>query len=248
MRLNPRRTNIGPRRHLPFDILYEDGDVIAIDKPAGLLATHTRLHGRAAREAQPTAENYLNSYLRKGQAKSRKSVSLVHRLDRDTSGVMIFAKSRRVAEAFRADWAAVTEKRYLALVEGEMEAERGSYTSFLKEDSDGYRVRSVPSGTPGAKRARTDWEAAGFRSGLSLVRILLKSGRKNQIRVQFADAGHPVAGDAKYGGRKSSRLQLHSAFLAFRHPRDGRRVEVASRMEFPAAPAAAAGRARRSEA
>ena len=94
-------------------ILYEDRDLVVVDKPSGMLTTHTRLEGRAAREAQLTVENCLNDYLRKGQARSRLRVWLVHRLDRETSGVMMFAKSEEVAEHFRADWAKLTEKTYL---------------------------------------------------------------------------------------------------------------------------------------
>jgi tRNA pseudouridine32 synthase/23S rRNA pseudouridine746 synthase/23S rRNA pseudouridine1911/1915/1917 synthase len=89
------------KHRLPFPILFEDDDVIVVDKPAGLLTTHTKLAGRAARESQFTAENILNDYVRKGQLKSRKRVWLVHRLDRDTSGVMMFAKSEEIAERFR---------------------------------------------------------------------------------------------------------------------------------------------------
>ena len=142
-------------------ILYEDRDLVVVDKPAGMLTTHTRLEGRAAREAQLTAENCLNDYLRKGQARSRLRVWLVHRLDRETSGVMMFAKSEEVAERFRADWAKLTEKTYLADVEGELAEESGEFRSFLKEDADGYRVRSVKKGTPGAKEAVTKWRRLG---------------------------------------------------------------------------------------
>ena len=99
---------------LPFEILHEDRDVIVIDKPAGLLTTHTKLVGRIARETQLTAENLLNDYVRKGQLRSSRRVWLVHRLDRETSGVMMFAKSEAVAEKFRADWNALTQKTYLA--------------------------------------------------------------------------------------------------------------------------------------
>ena len=219
---------------LPFEILYEDRDVIAIDKPAGLLATHTRLQGRAARESQPTAENFLTDYVRKGQAKSRLRAWLVHRLDRDTSGVMIFAKSREIADWFRNDWQRLTSKTYLAIVQGEMEKESGVFESFLLEDADGYRVRSVPRGTPGAKPARTEWRLLEKSGGKSLVSIKLPTGRKNQIRVHFADAGHPVAGDVKYGGAKDSRLQLHSARIEFTHPHSAKRIAVDSRMAFPA--------------
>ena len=130
-------------RFLPFEILHEDGDLIVIDKPAGLLTTHTKLVGRVARESQATAENFLNGYVRKGQRRSAKRVFLVHRLDRETSGVMMFAKTERVAEAFRANWNELTEKTYVARVEGVLEEEKGVFESWLREDDDGYKVRSV---------------------------------------------------------------------------------------------------------
>ena len=209
-------------------ILYEDRDLVVVDKPAGMLTTHTRLEGRAAREAQLTAENCLNDYLRKGQARSRLRVWLVHRLDRETSGVMMFAKSEEVAEHFRADWAKLTEKTYLADVEGELAEESGEFRSFLKEDADGYRVRSVKKGTPGAKEAVTRWRRLGVGKGFTQVEATLVSGRKNQIRVHFAEAGHPVVGDVKYGAPRADRLHLHSHRLAFIHPRTGRRMEFAS--------------------
>ena len=209
-------------------ILYEDRDLVVVDKPAGMLTTHTRLEGRAAREAQLTAENCLNDYLRKGQARSRLRVWLVHRLDRETSGVMMFAKSEEVAEHFRADWANLTEKTYLADVEGELVEESGEFRSFLKEDADGYRVRSVKKGTPGAKEAVTRWRQLGVGKGFTQVEATLVSGRKNQIRVHFAEAGHPVVGDVKYGAARADRLHLHSHRLAFIHPRTGKRMEFTS--------------------
>ena len=209
-------------------ILYEDRDLVVVDKPAGMLTTHTRLEGRAAREAQLTVENCLNDYLRKGQARSRLRVWLVHRLDRETSGVMIFAKSEEVAEHFRADWANLTEKTYLADVEGELAEESGEFRSFLKEDADGYRVRSVKKGTPGAKEAVTKWRRLGVGKGFTQVEATLVSGRKNQIRVHFAEAGHPVVGDVKYGAARADRLHLHSHRLALIHPRTGKRMEFAS--------------------
>ena len=214
------------KNHLPFPILYEDRDVIVIDKPAGMLTTHTR-----AKESN-TAEEWLNDYVRKGQAKSRKHVWLVHRLDRETSGVMMFAKSEEVAEAFRANWNELTEKTYVARVEGELAEERGVFESWLKEDEDGYKVRSVAgpaqngrAGKSGAKLARTEWRKLSVEDGTTLVEVTLKSGRKNQIRVHFSEAGHPVVGDVKYGGQKASRMYLHSARLRFRHPMSGTWLE-----------------------
>ncbi|MCR5415059.1 MAG: RNA pseudouridine synthase [Kiritimatiellae bacterium] len=206
-------------RHLPFPVIFEDRDIIVIDKPAGLLTTNTRLWGRRAREEQATAENILTNHVRKGQSKSSKKVWLVHRLDRETSGVMMFAKSPEVAEYFRSNWARLTEKTYLARVRGKMEAESGAYESYLKEDSDGYRVRSVPKSAKDAKYAKTEWRVLSAGRDFSLVEIKLHTGRKNQIRVHFAEAGHPVEGDEKYGGAKSRRLMLHSLELKINSPR-----------------------------
>ena len=206
--------------------------MIVIDKPAGLLTTQTR-----AKETN-TAEAWLNDYVRKGQSRSRARVWLVHRLDRETSGVMMFAKSEAVSEWFRANWSELTEKTYLARVEGELSDERGVFESWLLEDADGYKVRSVPpparsprvspsrgrqSARPSRqpKLARTEWRKVATEDGTTLVEIALKSGRKNQIRVHFSEAGHPVVGDVKYGGQKASRLYLHALSLRFRHPHTG---------------------------
>ena len=237
------------KHRLPFPILFEDEDLVVVDKPAGLLTTHTKLVGRLARESQLTAENILNDYVRKGQAKSKKRVWLVHRLDRETSGVMMFAKTEEVAEKFRADWASLTEKTYRARVGGLLEEESGTFESYLLEDADGYRVRSVrvrlgsdngistrktPKATlkdakdPKArigKLARTEWRRLSTTDGTTLVEVKLKTGRKNQIRVHFSEAGHPVIGDEKYGGERASRLYLHALSLRFRHPRTGEWLE-----------------------
>ena len=220
-------------KFLPFEILYEDRDLIVIDKPAGLLTTHTKLAGRVARETQPTAENFLNAYVRKGQARSSKHVSLVHRLDRETSGVMMFVKDERLADAIRDRWNELTEKTYRARVEGEMAEDGGVFESYLQEDADGYRVRSVRQGACKKKAtaaslpklARTAWRKLGARNGTTEVEVYLKSGRKNQIRVHFSEAGHPVVGDVKYGARKADRLYLRSVRLVFTHPFTRRRHE-----------------------
>ena len=218
-------------KFLPFEILHEDREMIVIDKPAGLLTTHTHLLGRAAREAQPTAENWLNSYVIKGQARSSKRVWLVHRLDRETSGVMMFAKDGRFADALRDRWNELTEKTYIARVEGVVGESEGVFESHLAEDADGYRVRSVKAGAPagrGAKAprlARTEWRKLSDDGSTTLVEVRLKSGRKNQIRVHCSESGHPVVGDVKYGARRADRLHLRSVRLALVHPFTGRRFE-----------------------
>ena len=212
-----KRGSRGTNR-LPFEILYEDRDLIVIDKPAGLLTTHTR-----AKETN-TAEALLTDYVRKGQWKSSRRVWLVHRLDRETSGVMMFAKSEETAEWFRSNWNELTEKTYLARVEGELGDEAGVFESYLRDDPKTLKVRSVKNPEYG-KFARTEWRRLSTEDGTTLVEVTLKSGRKNQIRVHFAEAGHPVVGDVKYGGQKASRLYLHSRRLRFRHPHAGEWME-----------------------
>ena len=206
------------KTRLPFPILYEDRDVIVIDKPPGLLTTQTR-----AKEAN-TAQAWLNDYVRKGQRKSRKHVWLVHRLDRETSGVMMVAKTEAVQDYFRSNWNELTEKTYLARIEGSLPAGSGVFEGYLYEDEDLF-VRSTPDKAKG-KYARTEWRVVGTdptphvgTDPTTLVEAVLKTGRKNQIRVQFADAGHPVVGDAKYGhGKRGQTLCLHAWKLKFVHP------------------------------
>ena len=151
---------------------------------------------------------------------------------------VLIAKTETVAETFRADWNELTEKTYVARVEGEIAEDKGVFESYLQEDSDGYKVRSVPvpskppkpsklSKLP--KLARTEWRKLGIEDGTTLVEVSLKSGRKNQIRVHFSEAGHPVVGDVKYGAQKASRLYLHSARLRFKHPHTGAWLAFASR-------------------
>ena len=210
------------KNRLPFPILYEDRDVIVVDKPAGLLTTQTR-----AKEPC-TVEAWLNDYVRKGQRRSRLHVWLVHRLDRETSGVIMFAKTEEVAEWFRSDWDNLTEKIYIARVEGVLSDESGVFESYLRDDERTMKVRSVSDPRLG-KLARTEWRRISADAGTTLVEVSLKSGRKNQIRVHFSEAGHPVVGDVKYGARPAARMCLRAVRLRFRHPHTGRWVEVAAR-------------------
>ena len=196
---------------LPFPILYEDRDLIVIDKPAGLLTTHTR-----AKETN-TAEEWLNDYVRKGQRRSRLHVWLVHRLDRETSGLLMFAKSEAVADYFRSDWNSLTEKTYVARVEGELSEESGVFESYLRDDERTMKVHSVADPKNG-KLAITEWRKLSSERGTTLVEVRLKTGRKNQIRVQFSEAGHPIVGDVKYGARPARSFCLRAVRLKFLHP------------------------------
>ena len=198
-------------------ILHEDADVIVLEKAAGILTQETR------RGDEYCVEGALTDYVRKGQWKSSKRVYLVHRLDRETSGVMMVVKNEAVQEWFRSKWNEVTVKHYLARVEGALETANGVYESYLHEDEN-YFVRSVKNPAFG-KLARTEWQvvadaqAARTRTVTTLVDVTLKSGRKNQIRVHFSEAGHPVVGDSKYGkAPRNTALCLHAWKLSFVHP------------------------------
>ncbi len=218
-------------------ILHEDLDVIVIEKAAGVLSQELRGRGRD----EPSVEGLLTDYLRKGQWKSSKRAYLVHRLDRETSGVMMVAKSERAQQWLRDNWNEVTTKVYLARVEGTLDATEGVFESYLREDEN-YFVKSVKNPQYG-KLACTEWKVVSGRVGTplptvethrqssitnhdkptTLVEVMLKSGRKNQIRVHFSEAGHPVIGDAKYGhGHRGDVLCLHAWKLAFQHPHTGK--------------------------
>lgn len=215
-----------------IDILFEDECLIVVNKDCGILTEETRRH-------EPfTAENAINTYIRKGQLRSSKRVFLVHRLDRETSGVLIFAKDELTREKLQAVWHEKVEKTYLAALWGTPSPENGSLTGYLYEDKNLF-VRQVPSpdsplrnpspGTVAPKFAKTDYEVIAEHRGLSLVKVHLCTGRRNQIRVQFACAGHPIVGDDKYGQSMrpfKDRLCLHSLSISFPHPKTGRQLFI----------------------
>ena len=200
-----------------IEILHEDPDVIVIEKAAGVLSCATRRGGE-----EYSVEGALTGYVRKGQAKSRKCVYLVHRLDRETSGVMMVAKTSEVQDYFRSNWNGITEKTYLARVQGHLEKREGVFESYLAENPRTFMVRSVKNPAEG-KLARTLYRVLDEDRTTSLVEVRLKSGRKNQIRVHFAESGHPVVGDARYG-KGDGPLLLHAWKLAFIHPHTQRRL------------------------
>ena len=205
------------RRLRGISILHEDPDVIVIEKASGILSCATRRGGE-----EYCVESALTDYVRKGQSRSRKCVYLVHRLDRETSGVMMVAKTPEAQEYFRANWNDLTEKTYLARVYGHFEDKEGEFESYLAENPKTLMVHSVKDPAHG-KLARTLYRVLSEKGGTSLVEVQLKSGRKNQIRVHFAEAGHPVVGDARYGHDRGP-LLLHAWRLAFVHPHSGKRL------------------------
>lgn len=208
-----------PARHRPrgFTIIHEDHDLLVIDKDPGTLTMSNHEDNRS------TVEALLTRYLRKGNARSRHQAWLVHRLDRATSGLLVFAKSYVVQQSLKTHWEA-TRKLYLAVVHGHLEKKSGELASYLAEDDDQF-VRTVAHRGLGAL-ARTQYSVIKETPALSVLRVQLVTGRKNQIRVQFADLGHPVAGDPKYGikDRFKERMALHARTLSFPHPHRKERV------------------------
>lgn len=215
-RKTPNRGRRGRRGR--FEILYEDQDLLVICKDTGLLTNSYKGDRKA------TAERMLTEYLRKGSSRSWIRAYTVHRLDRETSGLLIFAKSSAVQRELMGNWKAV-KKHYTAVVHGIFAEKEGRFASYLAENKDQV-VYSTPDAAKG-KWSETRYRVLKESSRFSQLDIKLLTGRKNQIRVHLADAGHPIAGDMKYGKKhdKVARMALHARTLSFPHPHDGRRME-----------------------
>ena len=216
MRSNPAGQPKGrkvPARYQPagFRIIYEDDHVIVGNKASGLLTV------AAAWNKENTVHAALNEYVRKGNARSRHCVYVVHRIDQDTSGLLIFAKNERAQESLKENWKS-TDKVYYTVVHGTLAKKSGLIESYLFED-DKYVVHSIDDPVRG-KFSQTAYTVLKETPRFSLLKIDLLTGRKNQIRVHCADIGHPVVGDEKYGRNtvKYARLALHSRSITFTHP------------------------------
>jgi tRNA pseudouridine32 synthase/23S rRNA pseudouridine746 synthase/23S rRNA pseudouridine1911/1915/1917 synthase len=214
-----RKPSHSKTRFLPkgLMLLYEDKDILVVDKPAGLLTVATES------EKSRTALFILTEYILKGCGRSRKRLYVVHRLDRDTSGTLIFAKSENAKFRLQAQWKQ-TEKKYLAVVHGRVEKSEGTITSYLAED-EAYNVYSTSDSTKG-KLSHTKYEVLKAAKDLSLLEVTLLTGRKNQIRVHLAGIGHPIVGDTKYGKADDPhvRMALHARSISFKHPMTGKKL------------------------
>ncbi len=218
-----RKRSSSSTRFLPkgLAVLYEDKDILVVDKPAGLLTVATE------REKSRTAHSILTDYIRKGCGRSQKRLFVVHRLDRDTSGVLIFAKSEEAKFRLQEHWKQ-TEKKYLAIVHGTCEKSSGTITTYLAEDKT-YRVYSTSDPIQG-KLSHTAYTVFSRTKGYSLLEVALLTGRKNQIRVHLAGIGHPIVGDTKYGrvDDPSSHMALHARSISFKHPFSGKQLTFES--------------------
>jgi len=204
----------------PLRLVHEDDDLLVIDKPPGLLTIATE------RERERTAYRLVWDYL--ASASPPRRPFIVHRLDRETSGLLVIAKSPRVKRELQAQFEARSvERRYVAVVEGRVRAERGRLSSWLVEDR-GLRVRSRGGarGREEGRHALTEYRVLERRGDVTVLGLELGTGRRHQIRVQLAELGHPVVGDLDHGSRGSPirRLCLHATRLGFVHPATGRPV------------------------
>lgn len=204
-------------------ILHEDDAIIVIHKDSGVLSMGDR------NQAEMTAYRQLTQYVRETNKNNR--IFIVHRLDRDTSGVMVYAKTEEIKEALQKDWHDIVKERiYTALVEGEVKDSAGTIKSWLTE-SKAMKVHSYNYDN-GGKYAVTHWKKIRGNKEFSLLEVELETGRKNQIRVHMESIGHPVAGDKKYGAKRNplKRLGLHASTLAFIHPNTGKLVRYTSKV------------------
>lgn len=206
------------QRALPpeLSILFEDQHVLVVLKANGLLTVATE------RERDTTAQAYLNTYL---GSIGEERIHVVHRLDRETSGVLVFAKHFAAREKLKEQFAEHSVDRvYVAIIEGEMSPPEGTIRSHLREMRD-LKMVSVKA-HPDAKYAVTHYRTVESKKGWSMLEITLETGRKNQIRAHLSEAGHPIIGDHMYGSNVNpiGRLGLHAKLLGFDHPLTGKHM------------------------
>ncbi|NOR75319.1 MAG: RluA family pseudouridine synthase [Draconibacterium sp.] len=200
-----------------YDIIYEDDEIIVVDKQAGLLSIST------AKEKRATVYSLLSNYVKQQHIDNK--IFIVHRLDRETSGLMLFAKNEEVKYHIQELWnSTVLERSYIAVVEGTVEKPEGVITSFLVEGKT-FKVHSTQDSKRG-KKAVTNYKTLKKNKDYTLLKVNLETGRKNQIRVHMYDIGHAIIGDKKYGAVSSpiKRLGLHAQQLAFIHPISGKKL------------------------
>ena len=202
-------------------IRHEDEEIIVIDKPAGLLSI------ASPSEEEKTAYAFLTNHVRQGNPRGRERVWIVHRLDRETSGLMVLAKTEAAKVALQTGWDSVV-KKYFAVVEGAPPSDAGTFESWLDE-SNPLKVYAGASG-PDAREAITHYRVTKKGKSTTLVELTLQTGRRHQIRVQLTEAGCPIVGDKKYGAQTNpiKRIALHATALRFVHPANGKEMSFQS--------------------
>ncbi|MBI4388157.1 MAG: RluA family pseudouridine synthase [Candidatus Omnitrophica bacterium] len=210
----PVETHVEFKPRLSFPIVYEDDAIIVIDKPNGLLTMGTdriKIH---------TAYYKVTDYVKSASA-GKNRIFIVHRLDRDASGLIVFAKTEKAKEFLQKNWKRF-EKKYVAIVQGTLKKPAGTIESYLTEDKFQRVYSTRKSGK--SKFSVTHYRVLESWGKFSLLEISLETGRKNQIRVHLADMGHPIVGDEKYGSKLDPirRLGLHAHQLKLEHPETGK--------------------------
>jgi len=205
------KTRTGSSDKSGVEILFEDDHVIVIAKDTGLLSMGTD------KEQEKTAYNILKEHVKISDPANK--IFIVHRLDRDTSGVMMFAKTAEAQQIMQSNWKKLVQERtYVALVEGKIQKDSETLISWLKENK-ALVTYSSPTDN-GGQKAVTHYKVLRRSKGYSLAEVKIATGRKNQIRIHMKELGHPIIGDKKYGasGSPIKRLGLHALVLAFKHP------------------------------
>jgi len=202
---------------------HEDAHLIVIDKPPNLLSI------ASSAEDEKTAYFQLTDYLRQGRSQGRERVWIVHRLDRETSGLMVFAKTVETKEALQSRWD-LAEKHYEAVIEGHLREKEGTFECDLDERNQ-FKVFVAPASDE-TRHAVTHYRVLAETQTRSLVELRLETGRRHQIRVHLSHAGCPIIGDEKYGSKTNParRLGLHATFLRFPHPVTGEDMRFTSPM------------------
>ena len=215
-----RQAGNAAKAGLPFPVLYEDQFVIVVDKPPGKPTSST--------DGSLSIQEILSEFLKR-QSKGKFRAHVVHRLDKEVSGVLLFAKTHKDMETIQENWRE-TEKHYFALVEGIPEKEEDTIRSWLIEDGS-QKVHSTKN-TANAKLGVTNYKIIKHLKDHALLDVKTDTGRKNQIRVHLSDIGCPIIGDRKYGASDEFRrkVRLHAYSLVFPHPADGRIITVKSPM------------------
>jgi 23S rRNA pseudouridine1911/1915/1917 synthase len=214
------RPGIATKASLPFPVLYEDQYVIVIDKPAGIATSSV--------DGSTNIQWIISEFL-KNVSKGNIRTYVVHRLDKEVSGVLILAKSETAMDAIKDKWDE-TEKHYFAFVEGIPENPEGTIKSWLIEDN-AMKMHSVIE-KDGAKYAITHYKTIRLLNNYALLDVRTETGRKNQIRVHLSDIGCPIVGDRKYGASTDfiRRVRLHACSISFPHPVNGKLITVESPM------------------
>lgn len=205
------KTKITKHKLEGVSIVYEDNDILVVEKERGILSVATQ------NEREKTAYNILKNYLKEKNPKDK--IFVVHRLDRDTSGVMIFAKSEKAQDILQTTWNdSVKERTYVALVEGNVKKNSDTIISSLAENK--AMITYSTDNEEEGKKAVSHYKVLKRNKNYSLLEVNIETGRKNQIRVHMQDLGHSVVGDKKYGSTKNpiKRLGLHAHTIVFKHP------------------------------